>query len=285
MRGEKTGRGKILPPGSTSFQPVETCELLAPEAVAGYPEARSDVGGDVGPAGSGGKTGGQRDDERMAQREELERWAEQIVRDAREEAERILAAAHETAQAKIAEAVREEVEKTRKRLNELLEKIGEEWERVREEVSRQTATLAIEIARKIIREELQARPEAVVKMAREAVARIGGGEKLRVVVSGAAAEALKLHMGELEHSAPNGNVEIVSDEALELGDVIVQSSHGEIDARIETQLARLKEEIGASGADEAMLKDGEWLSKRAQATLPRSEPGTGPDTEGTATRQ
>jgi flagellar biosynthesis/type III secretory pathway protein FliH len=86
-------------------------------------------------------------------------------------------------------------------------------------------------------------------MAREALARLTDGGKLRLLVSPADADRLRAQKQALLSAlAPGGQVEIVADETLQPGDVLVQSEAGEVDARLATQLDTLARRLQAEPA-------------------------------------
>lgn len=105
-------------------------------------------------------------------------------------------------------------------------------------------SLSADIAEKILRHELSNRPELSVAMIREALQLAAGQPHLR----------LHLHPHDLTqlqscgHDALGrlsavGEAEFVADESLSPGSCIIETQHGVIDARLETQIARITEEL------------------------------------------
>lgn len=120
----------------------------------------------------------------------------------------------------------------------------EQWET-------QAAEVAVAVAERILRTELDAKPERVRDI-------VGGILRL---VSGVDRIAVRLHPDDVNVLGDNaervvaqlascGEAEIVADEALSRGGCIVDTRHGSIDARIETQLDRIAAELrGPSNHD------------------------------------
>lgn len=200
--------------------------------------------------------------------------AQEALAVARREAARIVAEAEECAAARdasaaeaLARARAEEHEAFASAARELLARIEDEWQAARRRVEGQVATLALAVAAKILRRELDARPEAVVGMARAAMAQLTDGGRLRLRVSardaGVVDERRALLVGALP---PGASLEVAADESLAPGDVVVESEAGEIDARVDVQLETLARSLGATAAEAAGEGDGE--EARAEADEP-----------------
>ncbi len=128
--------------------------------------------------------------------------------------------------------------------SELLRQIESQWQAFMDSASRQIATLALEIAGRIIRQKLETDTEAVLTMAREVLSKLTDAGKIRLVLSPEDADRLSEYKARLLAALPPGSdVEIVADQSLQRGDIVVQSEAGEIDARIQTQLASIADTL------------------------------------------
>lgn len=148
------------------------------------------------------------------------------VVDARAEADRILADARARAEALVRE--RREALEAEARAAAHLEVEAARRAAVAE-VEDAVAALAVAVARRVVGEALEARPERVRALVREALSRVRRASRVRVRVHPADAEALA--------DLP---AELVPDEALARGDCVVDSDLGEVDARIEVRLEALR---------------------------------------------
>lgn len=110
----------------------------------------------------------------------------------------------------------------------------------------QTAVhLASRIAERIVRCELAARPELPLVLVRESLELAAGGEVTRVLLNPTDLQILgpqvELVVRELTRG---GAAEVQADPRIAPGGCRVETQHGVIDQQIETQLARLEEELG-----------------------------------------
>lgn len=147
--------------------------------------------------------------------------------------------AHDEA-ARIKQAAREEMEREREELRAELAREARaelaaaylELDRARErmelETERAIVLLAVAIARKIVGEELAAKPEHVRALVREALDRVRRAERVRVRVHPDDASVVR-----------DLGVEIVEDATIERGGCIVESELGDIDARLAVRLDAL----------------------------------------------
>lgn len=94
--------------------------------------------------------------------------------------------------------------------------------------------LALEISRLVLRREVERSPAVVAEMARVAIDRLAAATDLRVLVHPLDFEALE---SVTEHA--RRPVGLVPDASVERGGCRVESSFGEIDAGLETQLAEI----------------------------------------------
>ena len=114
--------------------------------------------------------------------------------------------------------------------------------RIRQQMEEDLVQLAIAVARRILHRELQVDPEALLGVVKAAVGKIGAREILRCRVCAQDAPILERHFAGLHLAA---RVELVADAGLPRGSVIVDTTRGQMDASIETQL----DEIGRGFSD------------------------------------
>jgi len=93
-------------------------------------------------------------------------------------------------------------------------------------------TLAVEAARKVVRAELTLAPERVADIARDLLDRVRRARELRVQVGPTDAERVRALL------PAHATLEVV--DTLTAGDVILVTEVGELDARIDVQLAALE---------------------------------------------
>lgn len=129
-------------------------------------------------------------------------------------------------------------------LREALARLARETEtlatlgdRVRRDAEEDLVRLAIEIARRILRREIHTDPSAVLGLVKAALERVAAREVLRVRVPPQDVGMLKSYLA--EHGMPE-RIEVTADGNLERGAVIVETSRGDLDASVETQLEEIE---------------------------------------------
>jgi flagellar assembly protein FliH len=104
--------------------------------------------------------------------------------------------------------------------------------------------LAVAIAEKVIRRELAQQPNITVALVREALELATGSQAVKVYLSPQDHAALGSQIQSLANQiAQLAPAEILPSEAVAPGGCLVQTEYGEIDQRIESQLARIEEEL------------------------------------------
>ena len=97
--------------------------------------------------------------------------------------------------------------------------------------------LAIQVARKIIGEELRLAPEQVVSIAREALRSAPHGRNLVLQVHPDDEAAVRGQLSRLQKSlAGSRQIEVTSNAAVARGGCLIESDFGIVDAQLETQL-------------------------------------------------
>lgn len=143
-------------------------------------------------------------------------------------------------------------EKTRA-INAMLEALSRPLGQVDDVIHEQIATLALLIARAVVRRELRADPSQIIGIVRETVALLpASGRGARV---GLHPEDAAVVRECLTPAGPEASWSIVEDPALSRGDCRVYTDYARLDARIET---RLNEALAALvGEERARSRNGE----------------------------
>ncbi len=109
---------------------------------------------------------------------------------------------------------------------------------------RQAVHLAAAIAERVIRKELSRDPEITLTLVREALELAAGSADIRIYLNPddhrALGAASRLLIDELNRA---GNAEVVTSSEVSSGGCRVETRFGAIDQQIETQLARIEEEL------------------------------------------
>ena len=111
-------------------------------------------------------------------------------------------------------------------------------------VEREAAQLAVQIAEKVLAASLAVQPERVLDVVRGALRCLLERERVTVLVNPAdmdvvrqAADAVCAELGGLEH------LEVQEERRVTRGGAVVRSATGEVDARLEIKLERLREVV------------------------------------------
>jgi flagellar assembly protein FliH len=121
-------------------------------------------------------------------------------------------------------------------LNAMIAELASMRKRVRAEAEDDAVKLAIAIARRVLYRELATDPEAILGLVKAAFSKLNARETHRLRVSPAAVAVIQEHRAKLQ--MPPG-LEIAPDGSLTPGSVIFETSRGELDASIETQLSEI----------------------------------------------
>jgi flagellar assembly protein FliH len=131
--------------------------------------------------------------------------------------------------------------------NQLLEVMGaltaaqQERYRLAQQHEGALAELALQIARKVIGAHLDADPTLVARIVQHAIADLEPSTALEVRVHPGDLPAVEASRRELERLVQGGGrVDIVADDQVDVGGVVLVSPVGEVDARIETKLSVLE---------------------------------------------
>jgi flagellar biosynthesis/type III secretory pathway protein FliH len=107
----------------------------------------------------------------------------------------------------------------------------------REAQSEEHAKLSAVLTERLIGHALSTDPTTVVHLARTTLAEARGARRATILAHPGDAEVLGRHISSV--GMPEGTVDIVSDETLPRGSLVVQTELGTVDARLRPQLERL----------------------------------------------
>lgn len=111
------------------------------------------------------------------------------------------------------------------------------------------AGVAIDIARRIIGDEVQARPDVVGKFVLQALQRITAQDGVRVRLHPETIRQLGDTLRRVTASYADRGIEVVPDPAVERIGVVIETRRGTVDGRLETQLERVASSFsGLAGA-------------------------------------
>ena len=184
--------------------------------------------------------------------DEVRRHAAQIVEQARREAEQVRKTAQEQGRQAALEAAQAALRtRVEQQLGTLLPALAAAVQSIRDvqgEWLRQSENdvvhLATAIARKILRRELSRQPEVALDAVRAALELASGARRIQVQLAPADHETLSDQVQQLTAAVqPLAAAEVVSDSSIQPGGCRLMTEFGPIDMQIETQLARIEQEL------------------------------------------
>jgi flagellar assembly protein FliH len=120
--------------------------------------------------------------------------------------------------------------------NALMQDLAGAHRMFRAEAERDTVKLAIGIARRVLHREMSTDPEAILGLVMAAFQKLNARETHRLRVSPNDAALLQQNRARLELPA---TLEIAADASLPSGSAIFETSRGELDASVDTQLSEI----------------------------------------------
>ena len=109
--------------------------------------------------------------------------------------------------------------------------------RLRREAEADLVRLAMEIARRVLHRELSADPEAILGLAKAALERIDARDVLQVRAHPEDTRILETCLADLGYPK---RIEVMADQHLERGAIILETSRGQLDASADTQLQEIE---------------------------------------------
>jgi len=122
-------------------------------------------------------------------------------------------------------------------LSAMLAELARLRPRLRSEAEEDTVKLALAIARRVLHRELSADPEAVLGLVKAAFQKLSARETHRLRVAPQDAAVIEEHRTRLHLPA---DLEVASDASLPRGSAVFETSRGELDASVDTQIAEIE---------------------------------------------
>lgn len=174
------------------------------------------------------------------------RRARSIVQDAEAKAQEILAQAHAEASRVLQEAQDQGYQmgeaKGLKQYQESVVRMNREYDELLGQAESQLLNLAVGVARKIIDKELMVNPRVMVDIVRRALAPMNRKRSIVLRINPADRAALNEHRADLlETMLAGGNIVFMNDPNISRGGCMIETEHGTVDARLETQLSTLNQ--------------------------------------------
>jgi flagellar assembly protein FliH len=138
-----------------------------------------------------------------------------------------------------------------KQLEDLMNGLRDEREAFFSRAEPQVVKLSVEIAEKILRHELETKPEAVLDIVKIALLQLVGTDSIVLRVSPHDAEVIKQHRDVLEDAAGGvRRIEIIEDRRVDQGGCIAECSSGSLDARLSSQLSEVNRALTEATGDD-----------------------------------
>jgi flagellar assembly protein FliH len=133
-------------------------------------------------------------------------------------------------------------------VSELVQEIDGQRRRVMSDARDEIVDLALAVAGRILKEEVESRRELVMNTVKDALKRVVDKDLVRIRVNSADLPTVKSHRDEIM-SLVDGirSLEIVEDRRVGLGGAVVETGAGRVDARIETQLDEIRRAFSEAG--------------------------------------
>jgi flagellar assembly protein FliH len=129
-------------------------------------------------------------------------------------------------------------------LGQVIEEIGHAKQAWLTHWEKSGVKVAAAIAERLIRRQLDQKPEITLSLVREALELAAGSSQLRIQLNPADHQALRPQVEALiAELAPLGSAELVADPQISPGGCRVETRFGVIDQQFEAQLARIEEEL------------------------------------------
>lgn len=120
--------------------------------------------------------------------------------------------------------------------------------------------LSIAIAEKILKQQLEIKPEMITQIIKAAINELKDKEEIKIIVNPALKEQLYNFSEELKIAIKGmKTIKIIEDKTIHANSAIIESPESRIDARLETQIAQITEQLMKTFADEPVL--GEVINK------------------------
>jgi flagellar assembly protein FliH len=187
---------------------------------------------------------------------DIETQAQTILHEARREAERIIADAHQSAaqsapprsdgdsSAEPAPSQDDDFSSAIQTLHEAAAQFQTSFDELRESILAEIVELSMSIAQRVTKRAGLIDPNVLSENLREAMKLVVRTTGIRIAVHPQQLDLLRQHIPPLQSEHPAlATAEIIPDETVTPGGCRVSTSHGRIDADIQTQLDRLAERL------------------------------------------
>jgi len=137
-------------------------------------------------------------------------------------------------------AAEEAMAQSVRRLAELVSSVHENHSAFFRAAERQVVDLALQIAQKVVEREVEHMPDLAVNVVRAALEEMDARTAVRVRVNPEDAELLRRRWAQVvPPGIPAERIELQPDERVRSGGAVIETTHGEVDAQIESKLAQL----------------------------------------------
>jgi flagellar assembly protein FliH len=123
------------------------------------------------------------------------------------------------------------------RLGRALAELSSLRSQIRRDAEKDLLKLSIAIARRVLHRELTIDPESIEGIIKVAIDKLQSRDLCRVRVHPDQEAAIR---ASLERFSSSNKIEMIADASLQTGDVLFETSHGDIDASIESQLREIE---------------------------------------------
>jgi flagellar assembly protein FliH len=186
-----------------------------------------------------------------------EREAQEILRRAKDEAGSILKEAQNLAsnaksqaqieadQLKSDARERGAVEGYDRARQEIRDQLISECQALWEQTEQDVIAFVLEMAKRVVKVEIQQNPKVVGEMIRHALRRVADKDNIRIRVSPDELQAIRSDRKELLLVLDGARqLEIVDDRRIGRGGCVIETSAGTVDARVETQFGQIADKLG-----------------------------------------
>jgi len=133
------------------------------------------------------------------------------------------------------------LETLRAQLQQVIQGVHTQHEAYLQHAEAQMLDLALEVARKVVREELKQQPAHVLAIVRDALRRVQSFGRLRIRVNPLDVDLLRQNRPSLLQVVDGvEGIEIVEDRRVDQGGCVIETEQGVYDARIRTQLGEIE---------------------------------------------
>lgn len=138
-----------------------------------------------------------------------------------------------------------------KKITQLVEAIETSYSDIVRKAENSLVKLALDVAKKIVRQECSSQEKIVTNMVKEGLSRIGDKVEVRVRVNPAQLPVIKKYRDSLQSEIEGiKEFEVIADSGVTPGGCVIETESGSLDLRIEKQFSEIKENLTGEGSDE-----------------------------------